>query len=208
MRAKQKLPSSHLLVAALWLSGKLCLLTSAQVAQGYQEEAGLECDLPAWALAGNLSASGQADYELTVESGNSVEQLPPAERLLGRRQVLEAEGRFESQLDYDAYRPPDFATPANSLDEELAGFSSSRSRASSEKESNQAAAAAPTSASSSSAPTQQQQQQPKSAPQFIKEPPSIIHYLNSSDLVIACSANGNPSPTIVSVRSKSSAVCR
>lgn len=51
---------------------------------------------------------------------------------------------------------------------------------------------------------QQQQQQPqqqpqqKSGPQFIKEPPSFIHYLNSSDLVIPCAASGNPTPTIVS----------
>lgn len=46
--------------------------------------------------------------------------------------------------------------------------------------------------------SQQQQQQQKMGPQFSKEPPSLIHYLNSSDLVIPCSAQGNPQPTIVS----------
>lgn len=39
----------------------------------------------------------------------------------------------------------------------------------------------------------------KAGPQFVKEPPSFIHYLNSSDLVIPCVASGNPAPTIVSV---------
>lgn len=41
-------------------------------------------------------------------------------------------------------------------------------------------------------------QHSKMGPQFIKEPPSYINYLNSSDLVIPCSASGNPTPTIVS----------
>lgn len=45
---------------------------------------------------------------------------------------------------------------------------------------------------------QQQQQHSKMGPQFIKEPPSYISYLNSTDLVIPCSASGNPAPTIVS----------
>lgn len=45
---------------------------------------------------------------------------------------------------------------------------------------------------------QQQQQHPKMGPQFIKEPPSHISYLNSSDLVVPCAASGNPAPTIVS----------
>ena len=45
---------------------------------------------------------------------------------------------------------------------------------------------------------QQQQQQQKAGPQFIKEPPGLVHYLNSSDLVLPCAASGNPAPTIVS----------
>ena len=38
----------------------------------------------------------------------------------------------------------------------------------------------------------------KVGPQFIREPPSFIHYLNSTDLVIPCAASGNPAPSIVS----------
>jgi len=53
-----------------------------------------------------------------------------------------------------------------------------------------------------SSQAQQQQQQtaaaPKAGPQFTREPPSFIHYMNSSDLVIPCAASGNPAPTIVS----------
>lgn len=43
------------------------------------------------------------------------------------------------------------------------------------------------------------QMQQKIGPQFVKEPPSFIHYLNSSDLVIPCAASGQPTPTIVSI---------
>lgn len=38
----------------------------------------------------------------------------------------------------------------------------------------------------------------KVGPQFTREPPAFIHYLNSSDLVIPCAASGSPAPTIVS----------
>lgn len=38
----------------------------------------------------------------------------------------------------------------------------------------------------------------KMGPNFTREPPSHIHYLNSTDLVIPCQASGNPTPTIVS----------
>lgn len=49
--------------------------------------------------------------------------------------------------------------------------------------------------------------QNKVGPQFLREPPSFIHYLNSSDLVIPCAASGNPTPTIVSVQSRAMATC-
>lgn len=39
----------------------------------------------------------------------------------------------------------------------------------------------------------------KMGPQFSVEPPSQLHYLNSSDLVIPCAATGNPNPSIVSI---------
>lgn len=38
----------------------------------------------------------------------------------------------------------------------------------------------------------------KIGPSFTREPPGFIHYLNSSDLVIGCSASGQPPPSIVS----------
>lgn len=54
---------------------------------------------------------------------------------------------------------------------------------------------------------QQQQQQAsrggrseaKMGPQFTREPPSFVRYLNSSELVIPCAASGNPTPSIVSI---------
>lgn len=39
----------------------------------------------------------------------------------------------------------------------------------------------------------------KFGPQFVVEPPQYTRYLNSSDLVLPCSASGNPQPTIVSL---------
>jgi hypothetical protein len=53
-----------------------------------------------------------------------------------------------------------------------------------------------------------QQNQNKIGPHFVKEPPSFIHYLNSTDLIIPCAASGNPAPTIVSVLTDVSRVGR
>lgn len=135
---------------------------------------------------------------------------------VGQSQLLAGE---PLNLDYDPYRPLDFSGPPKALhlaSQELSpdGGVGSLDGTYSKRlnrlfiETNPQATTASSSQKhqginnlikSNGEQKQQQQQQQKMGPQFIKEPPSLIHYLNSSDLVIPCSATGNPQPAIVSI---------
>lgn len=127
-------------------------------------------------------------------------------RSLWRRQVLSEGSDLAGSssnliVDYDSYRsllPLDTPTPEAYTRRFISGSDSSLSTA-------QLGSLSATTSNSqiSSQKDLSLAQQQKSGPQFIKEPPSFIHYLNSSDLVIPCSASGNPQPLIVSTRLES-----
>lgn len=169
------------------------------------------------------SFSGFDDIGIIGASGEQ-EQLPISSRSLTRRQVLALGDPMNSDLsDYDAYSAMSALSKSNlplGTDSSLPVSSSgsfmgsvpgtflsgliSRNGLGSDDE-----------PSLNSIGQQQQQQQQvsssmgnqaniqanqKTGPTFLKEPPSFIYYLNSSDLVIPCVASGNPEPTIVSIK--------
>lgn len=170
----------------------------------------------------DYSAINFSDDDIIVDQPEKVvatdrlnfDYSPPSlsSRSLWRRQVLndgsvELLGPNTLALDYDSYRlpvavdlPKSEAYTRRFLTASETSSSSSPSLSSSGSSSSSPSSLPNLQISSSSKDsTSQFQQQQKSGPQFIKEPPSFIHYLNSSDLVIPCSASGNPQPTIVSL---------
>lgn len=148
-------------------------------------------------MAADNQSLASLDYS-TFDEENPEDSVPallagPAPRPLWRRQA-----ELEPP-DYDSYRPSDFplATPAALQSDGSAAAAAA----------DEAAVYSRRFYPDTSNLQQQRHQQgakepavgsQKMGPQFIKEPPSSIHYLNSSDLVIPCSASGAPQPSIVS----------
>lgn len=161
---------------------------------------------PASSVDGNQSAvldclggSTLQELEMDPDMLDSMEPATSSSRPLARRQAIhqppmEASGQ---EADYEAYRgissTVDFGNPSSSSALLLADDSLTLA----------GQKLSPPEGPSSIQPQhqtqlQQQDQQLKIGPQFIREPPGYIHYLNSSDLVIPCTASGNPPPTVVS----------
>lgn len=166
----------------------------------------------------NFSDDDDIIIEQQTQSSEAKQSAPESDyptsgssssRNLWRRQVfgdgsVELFGPNSLTLDYDSYRLPvaNFDTPTPEAYTRrftsASDISSPSLSASASATASSSASTLPNSQISASLKDSSGQYQQKSGPQFIKEPPSFIHYLNSSDLVIPCSASGNPQPTIVS----------
>lgn len=111
-----------------------------------------------------------------------------ASRSIARRQALFGGGSLmDSLTDYDSYPMNGNVELSKSL--LMAGSTTGNAQDESPQSSSQFQAQNQFQGSSGQ----------KMGPQFSREPPSFVYYLNSTDLVIPCSASGNPEPAIVSI---------
>lgn len=209
----------HLLLSTLGLS---CLLLSlpASLPFSLAQSPAAENSLAVLQPASNASLAAEdasPDYvaalsSLAEQDDDAFGNQPVATRALNEpRQVgeLDSAGTQQLQGDYsDSFRPlsssTSFSLSSSSLPPKPHNFPFLPTA-----HSLQRSLRADQSLARSLASEQAQQQQPtKVGPQFIKEPPSFIHYLNSSDLVVPCAASGNPAPTIVSIAARSREISR
>lgn len=163
-----------------------------------------------FSISNNQSSLLLPDNQLDYSSFDNLDlfaadQAPPqvmdvdqSTRSLWRRQVSEQLGAGSS-LDYDSYliRPMQLRLgPESSLDyqpQQQQHLYSENQKQDDLSQQQEAAETAPIDFKA------RPNRLNKLGPQFVREPPSLIHYLNSSELVIPCSASGNPQPTIVSM---------
>lgn len=202
----QSVPHNHLPVVIIRLSSNLLLsaavilwaASGAEPATGANQSIGyLSSD---YAVGPSVLLGDELDEPIESAAGRAQRrrqaELDPDNSYPGGFEPLMA-GANGAFLDYDAYRPFS-GVPFNGGQAAFPPEQSYQRRALANGEPAGGGGAAKPLISGGPAGGAPEQQHSKMGPQFIKEPPSFINYLNSSDLVIPCSASGNPAPTIVS----------